>query len=178
MYIAINNVIGEKTINLSYPIHNCDSRKEITAISILSNNVQYEMKEPLKLRLMGGNEKQVLNGTYTIRELKIFAEGKFILTDLNNNSRDIKMNKLEKITDMIFNFDELDNSNNLEDGRPSNTLFTYYVSDSENFMHLEPKTPQYKKLKYGNIVSLTLRIMDQNNNIINYGPGTTVVLHI
>ena len=31
------------------------------------------------------------------------------------------------------------------------------------------------KLKYGEIVSLTLKIMDQNNNI---GPGTTVVLHV
>ena len=43
---------------------------------------------------------------------------------------------------------------------------------------LNPKTPQYKKLKNGEIVSLTLRITDQNNNIITDGPGTTVVLHI
>ena len=34
------------------------------------------------------------------------------------------------------------------------------------------------KLKYGEIVSLTLKITDQNNKIINNGPGTTVVLHI
>ena len=66
---------------------------------------------------------------------------------------------------MIFNLDELDIANNLEDERPGITYF-------------EPTTPQYKKLKYGNIVSLTLRITNQNNNIMNYGPGTTVVLHI
>ena len=70
------------------------------------------------------------------------------------------MNKLAKITGMIFNLNELDNSDNLKDGRPSNTLFTCYVFDSEDFMHFEPKVPQYKKLKNGEIVSLTLKITD------------------
>ena len=79
---------------------------------------------------------------------------------------------------MIFKLDELDNTNNLEDGKPSNTLLTYYMPGSEDFMHFEPKRPRYKKLKYGNIVSLTLKITDQNNNIITNGLGTTVMLHI
>ena len=79
---------------------------------------------------------------------------------------------------MTFNLEELDNTNNIEDEIPSNTLFTYYVSYSEVFTRLEPKTPQYKKLKTGKIVSLTLRITDQNNSIITNGPGTTVVFHI
>ena len=78
---------------------------------------------------------------------------------------------------MIFKLDELDNTNNLEDGEPSNTLFTYYKPGSEDFMRFEPKTPRYEKLKNGEIVSLTLRITDQNNNIITNGPGTTVVFH-
>ena len=34
------------------------------------------------------------------------------------------------------------------------------------------------KLKYGEIVSLTLKITDQNNKIITNEPGKTVVLHI
>ena len=79
---------------------------------------------------------------------------------------------------MIFNLDELDNSNNLEDGRPSNTLFTYYVTSYGVFTHFEPRTPQYKKLKNGEITSLTLRITDHNDKIITNGPGMTVVLHI
>ena len=79
---------------------------------------------------------------------------------------------------MIINLDELNNSDNLEDGRPSNTLFTRYVFGSEDFMHFEPATPQYKKLKGGQIVSLTLRITDEAGNIITDGPRTTVVLHI
>ena len=107
MYITINDVIGEKTIDLSYPIHNCDSRKESAIITILSDNLQYEIKEPLKLSLMGGSERQILGGTYTLRELSAFAERKFILTNLNNNPRIIKTSNLERITDMIFNLDEL-----------------------------------------------------------------------
>ena len=79
---------------------------------------------------------------------------------------------------MIFNLNELDNSGNLKDGRPSDALFTHYASSSKDFTHFEPQTPQYKKLKNGEIVSLTLRITDQNNNIITDGPGTTVVLNI
>ena len=160
MYITINGIIGEKTIDLSYPIN---SIKEIAVVSIPSENVQYEMTEPFKLKLMGGSEKQVLNKTYTMRELDALVERKIIFTDLNNDPQIIKMNKLSKITDMIFNLNELDNSDNLEDGRPSNTLFTY---SSEDFMHFEPTTCQYKKLKNGEIVSLTLRITDQNGNMI------------
>ena len=88
------------------------------------------------------------------------------------------MNKSTKITDLTFNLDELNNTNNLEDGIPSDTLFMYYVSGSEDFTCFEPKAPQYKKLKNGKIVSLALKITDQNNNRITNGPGTIVVLHI
>ena len=59
MCITINNVVGEKRINLSYSIWNFDSSKEVAVISMLSDNVQYEMKEPLKLKLIEGYEKQV-----------------------------------------------------------------------------------------------------------------------
>ena len=79
---------------------------------------------------------------------------------------------------MAISLNELDNSDNLEDGKPSNTLFTYYVTSLECYMRFEPRNPRYMKLKYGEIVSLTLEITDQNNNIITNGPGTTVVLHI
>ena len=79
---------------------------------------------------------------------------------------------------VAISLNELDDSDNLEDGKPSNILFTYYVTSLEDFMHFEPHNPQYMKFKYGEIVSLTLKITDQNNNIITNGLGTTVVLHI
>ena len=88
------------------------------------------------------------------------------------------MNKLKGITEMIFHLDEFDNSDNLKDWRPSNALLTYHVTFNEDFMHFEPNVPQYKKLKNEEFTSLTLRITDENNNIITDGPQVTVVLHI
>ena len=61
LFITINGIIGEKTIDLSYPIWNFDSSKEVAVImSMFSDNVEYEMKRPLGLKLMNGSEKQAL----------------------------------------------------------------------------------------------------------------------
>ena len=85
---------------------------------------------------------------------------------------------MKGITEITLNLDELDNSDNLKDERPSNELFTYHVTSNEGFTHFETDTPQYKKLKNGEFHSLNLRITDQNNNVITDGPQVTVVLHI
>ena len=177
MYITINNIC-KKTIYLSYPIYSFNTRKEIAVVSMFCDNIQYEVTKPLGLKLVNGSKKQLLNKTYTIREIDVLLERKLLLTDLSNDSRIIKKNKLTKVIDMIFNLNELDNSENLKDGRPSNTLFTCYVFGSQDFTCFKRKAPQYKKLRNGEIVSLTLKITDQNNNIITNEPGTTVVLHI
>ena len=79
---------------------------------------------------------------------------------------------------MGFSLDELDNTNNLENGSPSNTLFMYHMTAHEDFTHFEPYTPQYKKLKEGELVSLALRMMHKKNNIVTDGLVTTVVLLI
>ena len=99
-------------------------------------------------------------------------------TQYVNDDRVIKRNKLKGITEMICNLNELDNSDNLEDGRPSNVLLTYHVTDDKDFMSFEPDSPQCKRLKNGEFTSLTLRITDQNGNVITDGPQVTVVLHI
>ena len=52
------------------------------------------------------------------------------------------------------------------------------MTDDKDFTRFEPLNPQYKKLKNGEFTSLTLRITDQNNNVITDGPQVTVVLHI
>ena len=43
MYITINNIKGEKRIDLSFSIQNFDSDKEITVIRMLRDNVKYEI---------------------------------------------------------------------------------------------------------------------------------------
>ena len=165
MYITINNIKGESRIDLSYSIQNFDSGKEIAVIRMSSDNVQYQL---LKLRSVmdpiSDTKKMIPNGTYANRELL--------------SHQVIKKSKLKGITEITLNLDELNNSNNLKDGRPSNELLTYHVTSNEDFTRFEPQTPQYKKLKKGEFTSLNLRITDQNNNVITDGPQVTVVLHI
>ena len=95
MYITVNDIKGEKTIYLSYSIY---PRKKITVKSMISDNTQYEIKEPLDLKLMGNHEKWIANGTYTMRELSAFVERKMILTNLDRDSRVIKIEIFTKIT--------------------------------------------------------------------------------
>ena len=70
MYITINNVKGEKRIDLSNSIQNFDSSKEIAVIRMLSDNVKYEI---LKLRAVmdpiSNMKKMILSGTYAGSEL-------------------------------------------------------------------------------------------------------------
>ena len=175
----INNIKGEKRIDLSYSIQNFDSDKEIAVIRMLSNNVKYEI---LKLRLVmdpiSDAKKTIPKGTYAGRQLLSIVEGIIELNQFEVDDQVTKTNKLKGITEMIINLDELNNNINLKDGRPSNSLLTYYMTSNEDFTCFEPQNPQYKKLKKGEFTSLNLRITDQNNNIKTDGPQVTVVLHI
>ena len=175
MYITINDIIGEKRIDLTYPIR---SGKEIAVVSMFSNNVQYWLQGTIEVLLKMGKKIVLNKAVYMDKELNalIGLELKSQMMDSRNDV--LRTNKLEKVTKMVISLNKLDNSDNLEDGKPRNTLFTYYVTGPEYSTHFEPVTPQYKKLKNGEITSLTLRIMDQNDKIITNGPGTTVVLHI
>ena len=185
MYITINDIKGEKRIDLSYSIH---SDKEIAVIGMLSDNIQYKV---LKLRSVmdpiSDTKKMIPKGGYASRQLLSMLEGIIELnqfeiddevTKMNNRTIVDKMNKLKGITEITLNLDELNNSVNLKDGRPSNELITYHVTDDKDFTRFEPQNPQYKKLKNGEFTSLNLRITDQNNNVITDGPQVTVVLQI
>ena len=54
---------------------------------------------------------------------------------------------------MIINLDELNNSDNLKDGRPSNELLTYHVTDDKDFMHLEPDSHSIRPLKMESLLT-------------------------
>ena len=146
---------------------------------MLSNNVKYEI---LKLRSVmdpiSDIKKMIPSQTYAGRELLSMLEGIIELNQFEVDDQVTKTNKLRGITEITLNLDELNNSDNLKDGRPSNELLTYHVTDDKDFTHFEPQTPQYRKLKNGEFTSLNLRITDQNNNIKADGPQVTLVLHI
>ena len=105
-------------------------------------------------------------------------EGIVELNQFEVDDQVTKTNKLKSITEITLNLDELNNSHNLKDRRPSNELLTYHVTDDKDFRRFEPQNPQYKALKNGEFTSLNLRITDQNNNVITDGLQVTVVLHV
>ena len=68
-------------------------------------------------------------------------EGIIELNQFEVDDQVTKPNKIKGITEITLNSDELDNSDNLKDGRPSNLLLTYYMTDDKDFMCFEPQTP-------------------------------------
>ena len=91
MYITINNIKGEKRIDLSYSIQNFDSDKEIAVIRMLSDNVKYEI---LKLRSVmdpiSDTKKIIPKGAYAGRELISMREG---IIELNQFEVDDEVTK-------------------------------------------------------------------------------------
>ena len=150
MYITINNIKGEKRIDLSYSIQNFDSDKEIADIRMLSDNVEYEiLKLCSVMDPISETKKMIPKGAYAGRQLLFMLEGMIELNQFEVDDKVPKKNKLKGITEITLNLDELNNSDNLKDGKPSNELPTYYVTDNKDFMHFEPDIPQYKALKNG-----------------------------
>ena len=73
MYITINDIKGEKRIDLSYSV---DSDKEITVIIMLSNNIQYNILKPHSVMdPISDSKKLIPSGTYVRRELISMLEG-------------------------------------------------------------------------------------------------------
>ena len=144
MYIMINDIKGEKTIDLSYPIH---SKKEITVVSMHISNCQILLHTSIEFLLKTGKKIVLNKGVCTDKELSslIGTELKLQMLDSHNDIQ--RTNKLVNGTKITISLNELNNSDNLEDGKPSNTLFTYFVTSPEYFMRFKPQSPQYKKLK-------------------------------
>ena len=65
MHITINDIIGEKRIDLSYPIQGA----EASVVSMLSNNVQYWLQGSIEVLLKMGKKIVLNKGVYMDREL-------------------------------------------------------------------------------------------------------------
>ena len=147
MYITINNITGEKRIDLSYSIQNFDSNKEIAVIRMLSDNVKYEILKLCSVMVpISDTKKSVPRGTDASRELISMLEGIIELNEFEVDDQVTETNKLKGITEITLNLDELNNSDNLKNGKPSNELLTYHVTDDKDLTCFEPQNPQYKKL--------------------------------
>ena len=164
MYITIDDIIGKKAIDLSYPIQGKDGPStcrvlctfgpcsaEIAVVRMLSGNVQYWLQGPIEVLLKTSKKIVLHKGVYTDKEPNTLVGTEMKSQMLDSQNDVLRSNKLEKVKKMVISLNKLDNSNNLEDGQPSNTLFMYYVTGPEYSMHFEPRTPQHKKLKSGMI---------------------------
>ena len=91
MYITINDIKGEKRIDLSYSIY---SDKEIAVVIMLSDNIQYKV---LKLRsVMDSDSKKLIpSRTYASRKLLSMLEGIIELNQFKANDQVTKMNMLK-----------------------------------------------------------------------------------
>ena len=100
MYITINNIKGEKRIDLSYSVQNFDSGKEIAVIRMLSNNVKYEI---LKLHSVmdpiSNTKKMIPSGTNAGRELLSIVEGIIEVNKFEVDDQVIKKNKIKVLQD-------------------------------------------------------------------------------
>ena len=92
-------------------------------------------------------KKMIPSKTYAGIESLSMLEGMVELNKYLVDDQVTKTNKLKGITEITLNLDELDNSDNLEDGKPSNALLTYHVTSDGDFTRFEPDIPSTRNLK-------------------------------
>ena len=96
---------------------------------------------------ISNTKKLIPSGIYAARELISMPEGIVELNQFEVDDQVTKTNKLKGITEITLNLDELNNSVNMKDGRPSNELLTYHVTDDKDFTRFEPQPHNIRNLK-------------------------------
>ena len=111
MYIMINDIKDEKTIDLSYPIH---SKKEMAVVSMHIINSQILLHRSIEFLLKTGKKIVLNKGAYTDKELNslIGMELKSQMLDSHNDIQ--RMNKLVNGIKITISLNELNNSDNLD----------------------------------------------------------------
>ena len=139
MYITINDIKGEKMIDLSYPIKPTTRQgKEIAVVSMHISNSQILLHRSVEVLFITGKKIVLNKGVYTNKELNLLI-GMELKSQMLDSRNDIqRTNKLVNGTKISITLNELDNSDNLEDGKPCNTLFTCYLTSPEYFTLFEP----------------------------------------
>ena len=105
-----------------------------------SNNAQYWLQGPIEVLSKMGKRIVLNKVVYTDEELNAII-GQELKSQIGDRDDVLRTSKLVSGLKMVISLNELDNSDNLEDGRPSNTLFTYSVTSPEYYTHFEPHTP-------------------------------------
>ena len=94
IYITINDIIGEKTIDLSYPIY---PKKEIKVVSMFSNNSQILLQKSMEVLLYMGKKIVLNKGVYTNKELDSLIGTELKSQMLDSSDDVLRTNKLKKL---------------------------------------------------------------------------------
>ena len=85
---------------------------------MFSDNVQYQIREPVNVLLLTNEEKQLPEGVFMVSKLSTSIERKMITTLLGVNDNVVKIDKVACITEMVLSLDD------------STTLTTWKTEDS------------------------------------------------
>ena len=94
MYITINDLIDEKTIDLSYPIY---PEKEIAVVNMFSNNSQILFQKSMEVLLYTGKKIVLNKGVYMDRELDSLTGMELKSQMLDSRDDVLRTNKLKKL---------------------------------------------------------------------------------
>ena len=94
MYITINDVIGEKTIDLSYPIY---PEKEIAVVNMFSNNSQILFQKSMEVLLYTGKKIVLNKGIYMDKELDSLIGMELKSQMLDSRDDVLRTNKVKKL---------------------------------------------------------------------------------
>ena len=107
MYITINGVIGEKRIDLSYPINGKESSEgtrsaDIAVVSMLSDNVQYWLQGSIEVLLKTGKKIVLNKGVYTDKLLNSLIGTEMRVQMIDSREDVLRTNKLEKVSKLTI----------------------------------------------------------------------------
>ena len=107
MYITINGVIGEKRIDLSYPINGKESPEgtrsaDIAVVSMLSDNVQYWLQGSIEVLLKTGKKIVLNKGVYTDKLLNSLIGTEMRVQMIDSREDVLRTNKLEKVSKLTI----------------------------------------------------------------------------
>ena len=75
--------------------------------------------------------------------------------------------------------DQLSTTSNIVDGAPSTLLAIVPASATKGIINITPSNPMFKKLAAGHIHQLNLRVLDENDTVVqNHGKSMTAILEI
>ena len=179
---------GEENLNLAFPIDNFNKFKEIAIVNFFQDNTTWIIQEEMELKLEPTSKlsylktiekKKIPENTYTERELKSYiALENFNLDPMLEQPFVKKVSKIEDKREINFYLSQIDNTQNFVDNQPSDLLLKYYITEWGGFLKYQPKNPEYKPLKNGLINSISLQILDQDNQLFKNELGINILFHI